>query len=141
MPELRHMKLLPVISFLLSILAAWFFLFGSHVDGEPASDPTLKASDAWCVWEMWDASRVPVDGATWWRPGTDEKLHKFSNDSLVVFHTSRAIDTDLLPAKVGGVRIRERWLPNGKFPTNHIPNSLERTAPMVFSSFNLVTIE
>ena len=100
MPELRHMKFLPVISLLLSILAAWFFLFGSHVDGESASDPTLKASDVWCVWEMWDASRVPVEGATWLRPGADEKLYKFSNDSLVVFHTSLAIDTDLLDATV-----------------------------------------
>jgi len=110
MPELRHMKLLPVISFLLSILAAWFFLFGSHVDGESASDPTLKASDAWCVWEMWDASRVPVDGATWWRPGADEKLHKFSNDSLVVFHTSRPIDTDLLEATVLSIPYKAGYL-------------------------------
>ncbi len=94
MPELRSMKLLPVISLLLSILAAWFFLFGSHVDGESASDPTLKASDTWCVWEMWDASRIPVDGAAWWSPESGDKLHKFSNDSLFLFHVSRAIDTD-----------------------------------------------
>lgn len=110
MPELRRMKLLPFISLLLSILAAWFFLFGSHVDGESASDPTLKASDAWCVWEMWDASRVPVDGAAWWRPVSDEKLHKFSNDSLVVFHTSRAIDSDLLDAKVLSIPYKAGYL-------------------------------
>ena len=98
MPELRSMKLLPVISLLLSMLAAWFFLFGSHVDGESASDPTLTASDTWCVWEMWDASRVPVEGAAWWSPESGDKLHKFSNDSLFLFHVSRAIDTDSMEA-------------------------------------------
>ena len=110
MAELRSMKLLPVISLLLSILAAWFFLFGSNVDGESASDPTLKASDAWCVWEMWDASRVPVDGAAWWSPESGDKLHKFSNDSLFLFHVSRAIATDLMDAAFQSMPYKSGYL-------------------------------
>ena len=110
MPELRSMKLLPVISLLLSILAAWFFLFGSNVDGESASDPTLKASDAWCVWEMWESSRVPVDGAAWWRPESGDKLHKFSNDSLFLFHVSRPIDTDSMDASFQSMPYKAGYL-------------------------------
>jgi hypothetical protein len=110
MPELRSMKFLPVISLLLSMLAVWFFLFGSNVDGESASDPTLTASDTWCVWEMWDASRVPVDGAAWWRPESGDKLHKFSNDSLFLFHVSRAIDTDLMDATFQSMPYKSGYL-------------------------------
>jgi hypothetical protein len=110
MPELRSMKLLPVISLLLSILAAWFFLFGSNVDGEAASDPTLKASDTWCVWEMWDASRVPVDGASWWSPESGDKLHKFSNDSLFLFHVSRPVDSDSLDANFQSMSYKAGYL-------------------------------
>jgi len=110
MPELRSMKLLPVIALLLSILAAWFFLFGSNVDGESASDPTLKASDTWCVWEMWDASRVPVDGAAWWSPESGDKLHKFSNDSLFLFHVSRAVDPDSMDAAFQSMSYKSGYL-------------------------------
>jgi hypothetical protein len=110
MPELRSMKLLPVISLLLSMLAVWFFLFGSDVDGESASDPTLTASDTWSVWEMWDASRVPVEGATWWSPESGDKLHKFSNDSLFLFHVSRAIDTDSMEANFQSMPFKSGYL-------------------------------
>jgi len=92
------------------MLAVWFFLFGSNVDGESASDPTLTASDTWCVWEMWDASRVPVDGAAWWRPESGDKLHKFSNDSLFLFHVSRAIDTDLMDATFQSMPYKSGYL-------------------------------
>jgi len=94
MPELRSMKILPIFSVLLAIIATWFFLFGSNIDGEPAVDPTLGASDKWTVWEMWDASRIPVDGAKWWIPEPGEKLHKFSNEYYFLFHVEKPVNLD-----------------------------------------------
>ena len=100
MSELRSMKLLPGISLLISILATWFFLFGSNVDGEAASDPTLFASDKWIVWEMWDASRIPVEGAEWWRPESGDKLHKFSNDAFFLFHVTKPVSIDSIEGNI-----------------------------------------
>jgi len=93
------MKVLPIFSFILALGAAWFFLFGSNVEGELSENPTLYASDVWDVWERWDSSELPVDGAEWWNPAEDEVLYKFSNSEHFVFHVSRNIDSLKLNSK------------------------------------------
>jgi hypothetical protein len=118
MPELRSMKILPIFSVLLSLLATWFFLFGSNIEGEQAVNPTLGASDKWSVWEMWDASRIPVDGAKWWIPEPGEKLHKFSNESYFLFHVAKPVNLDSNDYNVQSVPYKGGYLVGTKEAIN-----------------------
>jgi len=65
------MKILSIFSVLLAAGAAWFYMFGSNIEGGEVEAPTEYASDFWSVWERWESEEGSV-------------VHRFSSISVDV---------------------------------------------------------